>query len=59
MAQGDFSGWDGEAVAGEIKKGAPDIVVVGNANRKPIEAADFNCPKVEGLEKLGEVIRGI
>lgn len=56
LSQGDESGWDGEAVAKEIKTASPEVVVIGNSLRKPIANADVNCPKVEGAAKLVQVI---
>ena len=56
LSEGDDSGDDGEAVAREIKKHNPDVIVIGHALRKPIASADINCPKVESPEKLLDTI---
>lgn len=56
LTENDESGMDGKRVAKEIKIQHPDITVVGHALRKPIQAADINCPKIEGASKLAEVV---
>ena len=47
---------DGEKIAQEIKNQHPNIAVIGSATEDPIQAADVNCLKINGVSKLVEAV---
>ena len=59
LSKNDTSGVDGETVALEIKAQHPNIIIIGRAAVNHICAADINCPKIQGLQKLVEIIDAI